>query len=118
MRASFYFFCRALDEAKSFSALIDGQQHLLPKHIIRRILREINLVETYCPSKSEGCSEKVSRAELTCVSLGQPVRISVSLVDREPLDSLDSLKIDEAAERHSGSASRKAENLGPFIACE
>ena len=35
-------------EAEPFSALVDREQQLLPKHLIRRVLRKIDLVEAWC----------------------------------------------------------------------
>ena len=36
-----------LTKCESFSSFIDGKQQLLSKHFVRRILRQVNLVEAY-----------------------------------------------------------------------
>ena len=55
---------------------------------------------------------------LTGMRLRQAVNLAVGLVDREPLDTLDTLQVDEAAERHAGCARSEAEDLGSLLTVE
>ena len=36
-----------LCEAEAFSTLMNSEQELLPKHFVGRVLRKVNLIETY-----------------------------------------------------------------------
>ena len=50
--------------------------------------------------------------------LRQAVHLSVGLVDREPLYTLDTLQVDEAAQRDTRRAGSEAENLRSLLAVE
>ena len=50
--------------------------------------------------------------------LRETVGVAVCLVYRETLSALDTLELDEAAERHPRSARREAEHLRPLLAVE
>ena len=52
------------------------------------------------------------------MGLRKPIRITIGAMNRESLDSLDSLQIDETIERHTRGACRKAQHLCPLFTIE
>ena len=108
----------SLCEPEAFASLVDGQKYLLSEHLVRRVLRQVDLVEACNEHASTLVKLQDGWDELTSVRLRQAVNLSVRLVDGEPLDALDTLQLDEATERYSGRASREAEHLRALLAVE
>ena len=59
---------RVLCEAEALASFVDRQQELLSKHLIRRVLRKIDLVEA-C-KQSEFMAQDMSAATYMCAPVG------------------------------------------------
>ena len=105
-----------LAECKTFATFINRHKQLLTQHLIRRILRKINLIETWGQCKSSITANKIEH--ITCMGLRKSVGFSISSVYRKPLYPLNPLEIQESTQRYPGCTRRKTKDLRSLIPIE